>query len=127
MRRLSETLAWVHLCDVRGSREIGGADVGLLWRDELDAQAIVVDIPAGTTWRPPARRRRAFALVVGGAVDDGRRTYPAGTFIHCPSFHDGSFHSVDGARLFVLVLGIGPVKAQDGHPYQYEEPGGLHR
>lgn len=125
MRRLSETLAWVHLCDVRASREVGGAEVGLLWRDELDAHAVVVEVRAGTTWRPPARRGRAFALVVGGAVDDGRRTYPAGTFIHCPAGHDGEFHSSDGARLFVLILALGTASGQPALSHHSAEPGGI--
>jgi anti-sigma factor ChrR (cupin superfamily) len=81
-----------------------GIRVRPLWTGSNGAQALVLEMDAGSCWEgldvhEPGPEE---VFVVAGTFNDGTRDYPAGSFIHAPA---GSSHvpqTATGCTLFVF-------------------------
>ena len=103
VKPLSQTLTWTYADCVRPIEMKPGIMVAILWRDERDRWAAIVTLEMEATWCPHGSE----LYVLSGAVSDGKRTLPAGTFVHWPEQHDATLSSATGARLLVLSTGTG--------------------
>ena len=108
VKPLSQTLTWTYADCVRPIEIEPGIMVAILWRDEQDRWAAIVTFEMEATWCPHGSEAAEVDLyVLCGAVSDGKRTLPAGTFVHWPEQHDATLSSATGAQLLVLSTGTG--------------------
>lgn len=81
-----------------------GINVCQLWQNQAGSKAVVVKIKPGGKWQGWDEHNTVSEeiFVIEGTFNDGKRDYPAGTFIHNPV---GSKHipqSDTGCLLFVF-------------------------
>ena len=81
-----------------------GIYVRQLWQSPTGAQAVIVEIAAGSKWQGVDfhQDNSEEVLVMSGIFNDGTRDYPPGTFIHHPigSSHIPQSHT--GCKLFIF-------------------------
>jgi hypothetical protein len=95
---------WSAVEDAPVQELFSGIRVRSLWTGSNGAQALVLEMDAGSCWEgldvhEPGPEE---VFVVAGSFNDGTRDYPAGSFIHAPA---GSSHvpqTATGCTLFVF-------------------------